>query len=248
MITNLNYYYQPNLLSTERKKMIKIFRRIRQQLLSENKISRYGFYAVGEIILVVIGILIALQINNWNEKRKEKFIERELLTYTIENLKTDSLSLVSLIDKTNSILQLHEDLIHLSEGKIQETDIVNLDFIRASEPRQIITKKNNPDLPNEVKSQELKKTILDYFLSIDWLDFTILNNNQIIEQSLRPFLGEKKLLNYGYQWERDLSHLNLINRERFFVEFKNEDIQQIGGESGMKLSRRKRSDSRTPGK
>lgn len=50
--------------------MIKFFRRIRQQLLSENKFSKYLLYAIGEIVLVIIGILIALQINNKNEQRK----------------------------------------------------------------------------------------------------------------------------------------------------------------------------------
>lgn len=52
--------------------MIKFFRKIRQKLLSENKFSKYLLYAIGEIILVVIGILIALSINNWNENRKQK--------------------------------------------------------------------------------------------------------------------------------------------------------------------------------
>jgi hypothetical protein len=47
--------------------MIKFFRKIRQNLLIENKTSKYFKYAIGEIILVVIGILVALQINNWNE-------------------------------------------------------------------------------------------------------------------------------------------------------------------------------------
>lgn len=47
--------------------MIKFFRNIRQNLLAEGKIGKYLKYASGEIILVVIGILIALQINNWNE-------------------------------------------------------------------------------------------------------------------------------------------------------------------------------------
>ena len=51
--------------------MIKFFRNIRRSLLSEGKTSKYLKYAVGEIVLVVIGILIALQINNWNEHRKE---------------------------------------------------------------------------------------------------------------------------------------------------------------------------------
>ena len=51
--------------------MIKFFRKIRQQLLIENKTGKYFKYAIGEIVLVVIGILIALQINNWNEARKQ---------------------------------------------------------------------------------------------------------------------------------------------------------------------------------
>ncbi len=59
--------------------MIKIFRRIRQNLLMENKTGTYLKYAIGEIILVVIGIIIALQINNWNEKRKEQTKEVAIL-------------------------------------------------------------------------------------------------------------------------------------------------------------------------
>ena len=57
--------------------MIKFFRNIRQSLIMENKTSKYLKYAIGEILLVVIGILIALQINNWNESSdqiSEKFI------------------------------------------------------------------------------------------------------------------------------------------------------------------------------
>ncbi|MET1258285.1 DUF6090 family protein [Flagellimonas sp. DF-77] len=50
--------------------MIKFFRHIRQRLLGQNQFSKYLFYALGEIVLVVIGILLALQINNWNEKQK----------------------------------------------------------------------------------------------------------------------------------------------------------------------------------
>ena len=55
--------------------MIKFFRKIRQNLLMENKFSKYLVYAIGEIILVVVGILIALQVNNWNEERKLNTLE-----------------------------------------------------------------------------------------------------------------------------------------------------------------------------
>ncbi len=56
--------------------MINFFRKIRQRLLSENKLSKYLLYAIGEIVLVVIGILIALQINNWNLVQQDRKIEK----------------------------------------------------------------------------------------------------------------------------------------------------------------------------
>ncbi len=59
--------------------MIKFFRNIRKQLASENKVMAYLRYAVGEIVLVVVGILIALQVNNWNEQRKHKNEEMQFL-------------------------------------------------------------------------------------------------------------------------------------------------------------------------
>ena len=59
--------------------MIKFFRRIRQNLLSENKFTKYLFYAFGEIVLVVIGILIALGINNMNQNRVKDKIEQTYL-------------------------------------------------------------------------------------------------------------------------------------------------------------------------
>ena len=57
--------------------MIKFFRHIRQQLVMENKTGKYLKYAIGEIVLVVIGILLALQINNWNSQRLKKLIAIE---------------------------------------------------------------------------------------------------------------------------------------------------------------------------
>ncbi|MFD0842092.1 DUF6090 family protein [Flaviramulus multivorans] len=67
--------------------MIKFFRKIRQGLLSKNKFSKYLLYAIGEIILVVIGILIALSINNWNEERKAAEYTKLLFKNTLEELK-----------------------------------------------------------------------------------------------------------------------------------------------------------------
>ena len=69
--------------------MLRFFRQIRQRLLTENRFSKYLLYAIGEILLVVIGILIALQIDTWNEERKNRAFEREVLAQIKENLVQD---------------------------------------------------------------------------------------------------------------------------------------------------------------
>lgn len=73
--------------------MIKFFRNIRRVMISNNRASKYVLYAIGEIILVVIGILIALQINNWNENKKNIKFENEILTQIRDNLQKDKKSL-----------------------------------------------------------------------------------------------------------------------------------------------------------
>jgi hypothetical protein len=78
--------------------MIKFFRKIRQKNLTENKFGKYLTYVIGEIILVVIGILIALQINNSNERKKEEQILNGIYSIIVEDLKND-------IDELNDMLK-----------------------------------------------------------------------------------------------------------------------------------------------
>jgi len=69
--------------------MIKFFRKIRQKLLVESKFSKYFVYAIGEILLVMIGILLALQVNNWNDERKLKNSEKSSLIEINNSLEKD---------------------------------------------------------------------------------------------------------------------------------------------------------------
>ena len=73
--------------------MIKFFRNIRRSLLNENKMGKYFKYAIGEIILVVIGILIALQVNNWNQSNQQKVIEQTYLKNLLNDLKDQKASI-----------------------------------------------------------------------------------------------------------------------------------------------------------
>ena len=84
--------------------MIPFFRKIRKKMADENRPLKYMRYAIGEIVLVVIGILIALSINNWNEQRKINSQEQELL----EGLKIEFSTNLKRLDK---VLQLHKNSI-----------------------------------------------------------------------------------------------------------------------------------------
>ena len=75
--------------------MFRFFRTLRERLLAENRTGRYLMYATGEIVLVMIGILLALQVNNWNEERKERALERKVLQQVYHNILQDT-SLLSL--------------------------------------------------------------------------------------------------------------------------------------------------------
>ena len=87
--------------------MIKFFRKIRQTLLEKNRVSKYLIYAFGEIILVVIGILIALQINDWNENRKNSIAEQKLLN--------------ALLIEFESNLKILEENIKLNDNNIKNS-------------------------------------------------------------------------------------------------------------------------------
>ncbi len=92
--------------------MIKFFRQIRKDLMEKNKTGKYFKYAIGEIVLVVIGILIALQISNWNETRKNRQFESEILALIDNNLVQDSISLSVELNKAKLGIATTDRLLH----------------------------------------------------------------------------------------------------------------------------------------
>ncbi len=137
--------------------MIKFFRQIRKSLVMDNKTTKYFKYAVGEIVLVIIGILIALQINNWNENRK-----------TIQKTNNYLRALVTEIDKnvitlSNAIEYVHADI----EEAANSLKLLNL-------PQAI----NYPDstLKKAMETRPIYKTILSQSTFDDFINAGILEN------------------------------------------------------------------------
>lgn len=82
--------------------MIPVFKRARQKLIREGRLQRYLIYAVGEIFLVVIGILIALQVRNQNEERKTQAYERKMMVNLQEDLRLEQKDLAHIIKRRES--------------------------------------------------------------------------------------------------------------------------------------------------
>ncbi len=154
--------------------MIKFFRKIRQNLLAQNKLGKYLLYALGEIILVVIGILIALQINNWNEHRKSVAKERSQLQEIAENLQED-LERVEEIQKYNErklttidsafyyLAQMHDKPMLAKDFSLLMPVITNYAIFAPTKVAFTnLTSTGNIDI---LQSDDLRKAISRYYSS-----------------------------------------------------------------------------------
>ncbi|WP_455170526.1 DUF6090 family protein [Aegicerativicinus sediminis] len=104
--------------------MISFLRKLRHSFISQNRFSKYLLYALGEIFLVVIGILIALQINNWNEDQKKGTYEQKILTAIKTDLKSSREEVLKAIDDDGRWRDcIHKILRYLDQRKPYEKQL-----------------------------------------------------------------------------------------------------------------------------
>ena len=144
--------------------MIKFFRRIRQQLLTENKpalpagrFSKYLIYAIGEIILVVIGILIALAINNSNQNRVTKEKEQIYLAGLKNEFETSRLKLIQLIEVNRQNYEGAKEIMgHMFKDTVSITEVQFSKLLFGSFASDIAFNPNNSLLNEMINSGSLK--------------------------------------------------------------------------------------------
>ncbi|MDT0538703.1 MULTISPECIES: DUF6090 family protein [Croceitalea] len=179
--------------------MIKFFRKIRQNLLSEGKTGKYFKYAIGEIILVVIGILLALQINTWNQQRIEDKKETELISALIDEFKDNLIALEESISINNKVTEscinltqiIRSDSLAKKHEQVDELLLAIGNFHSFDARVGISNEIVNSGKLSLLKNEALRVQLSDWLKNIsdDEEDFRFRADNYTI--NLMPFLMKR---------------------------------------------------------
>ena len=209
--------------------MLSTFRKIRKNLVLNNKTSKYLQYAIGEILLVVIGILIALQINNWNEQRKEQNLERKALHSLKQNIVKDSLQasekLLELAGLNTSLDSLKRFVINDSEKlpvDLNFTDafLSTISFISEKSTFDELKSSGRLQL---IRNKSLSDSLMGYY---NFLDDRVKTFSASLATYARdnfaPYLMSRYKLQYDYPGDLFANYipttedLNMLKNDRFF--------------------------------
>ncbi|WP_179345531.1 DUF6090 family protein [Winogradskyella ursingii] len=219
--------------------MIKFFRHIRQSMINQNRTKKYLLYAIGEIILVVIGILIALQINNWNSNR----IDNQNEALYLKNIESDLIMQKAIID--NQLL-FESDILNITDKMIKsyneenqiKTDSLFSKRIGVLSGRMTFTKHNptydelistgNLDL---IKDRDLREKLVLFYQSSERLEKILSINNEFVDETFIPGMMNLSKTDYGgvFKMEsfQDIFNENKELIENYLVEVDNSNLTEI---------------------
>jgi hypothetical protein len=226
--------------------MIKFFRKIRQKMLTENKASKYLLYAIGEIVLVVIGILIALSINNWNEQRKDRQrgskILGELATnvaYNIENMEK-YINIAARHNKySDYVITVLEGAIPYSDSldKILNKALLNFDaFYFSDVAYESLKNMGSEYVRNDVLKNEIVKLYDEsYPEMLKMFNWTRTDyEDQYIDRNFFPVSGNNTLILKPYDFDvqmHDKYFLSLVHKRKIQRNFFNKRMRVVLEES-----------------
>ncbi|PWN05493.1 DUF6090 family protein [Rhodohalobacter mucosus] len=171
--------------------MITLFRKIRQKLIDDGNVRRYLIYAIGEILLVVIGILIALQINNWNEDRKLRSQELEMLHSLKASLENDADDREDSRERNEVARNSMETIINHMEADLPYVDSLKYHFqniisdwgLQFDYSAYEALKANNINL---ISNDSLRNSIVDYYSYAEGYGTSLPNRyTNILEEASR---------------------------------------------------------------
>ena len=215
---------------------VQIFRNIRQSLLMKDKITKYYKYAFGEIVLVVIGILIALSINNWNEARKNRIEQLILINNIIEDLRLDSIHINKSLSEVGNQKRLVDDLISKSLDNEKKLNYQLIGLLRFSSDFRPIIQRNHSVSVSNLDDEFIRELLQGYFIEEDKVLDIFLEYVDIIHNKIRPYLSETGMHNLEslYKYKDNESLHVPLHPEILEEQLKNIKFQQLLYERRLK--------------
>lgn len=243
--------------------MIKLFRKTRQNLLMENKTGKYLKYAIGEIILVVIGILIALSINNWNGQRKNNASENDILIGLENEFKFNLNAINYTLNRNKAVVNGCLEVTEIIRSNTLKNDSKKLDsllyligsFSSFDAVRGVTDELLNSGKLHLIKNDSLKMFLTRWTGSLDDVDEDKEYRFESYNHSLIPFISkyfplangeltknimgmndQKLIPNYKEQspFEADYENLNLMEFENVIWFHKHNNDWVILMDDGIK--------------
>ncbi len=199
--------------------MLFLLRKIRRKLMEKNKFTTYLLYAIGEVFLVVIGILIAVSINNWNQRRISHTNEKRIYSNIIDDLKIDSVAFHRMMWLSRLHQQTYYHIYYEMIGERAYEDSIEYDLIAITKTFRPTTRQNHLKTIEKIQSNEVRKLLNDYFSREYRAQEAVNDFNLIVKEVARPFINQHNLLNLGVVFHSDMYEFfpkegSLINYER----------------------------------
>lgn len=184
--------------------MIQFFRKIRFNLMEKNKTGKYLKYAIGEIVLVVLGILIALQINNWNELNKERASEKIILNEIRDNLEFDLKDFESNIANLQNKAISSKSILKILESNSDYNDSIGYFFFYLKTYPHFSNKSNGYNLLQSkgldiIQNDSIRKSITDLYEDryqyLKTYEKERIDYNNSLENKVSPYYGTRTLPN-----------------------------------------------------
>lgn len=177
---------------------MKLFRYIRKQYASENKAMAYLRYAIGETILVMVGILLALQVNNWNEARKNSIIENEIVANLHAEFKQNLIVLNEVAEVFNKseqscyqlMLLMNKDASYLSQNNIDSLIYWSIDFTSFNPSNNVLDETLQSGRLGLIKNKELVSDLFDWKRVEENLQSNYIIRQKFIEEQIMPYLND----------------------------------------------------------
>ncbi len=184
--------------------MLFFLRQIRRKAMNENKLSTYLLYAVGEIILVVVGILIAVQIDDWNEDKQKARQQLKYYQDILTDLKKDSVHFNGVLNGFKRRQANYYGIFREVKTSVEEEERPIYDYLLYNAQFAPTMIKNQQQVIDDIRDIDVRQLINEYGENLVSVQIAIDEYNMCVYELIRPYTLSKKVWNVENVFQPDI--------------------------------------------